>query len=256
MFLKTVCLLLAAFLMGLPSNLTAACCHAILVGDTFSPTGAIAFSELQESSLALERLCIASGIDYHETLLLGENGTQELNLAIDSLEHAISSFSEDLVFFLFLGHGYREVVEASPWPTFFFFHTGESLPMQTVLDRLNLMGPRLLCVLADCCNNPGTGKIQLNLTHSVKFPQMFLNQGNGKFILAAAEAGSVAYCTDQRHCCTQALWQALDEQLCKSPPSWEAVGPRIIQLLCPLQTPYYILDIDCEKIVYASISSF
>lgn len=256
MFLKSACILLSVFATSLPSSIEAACCHAILVGDTFSPTGSIAFSELQESSSALERLCIASKMDYHEILLLGDNGTQALNLAIDTLEKTIGSFSEDLVFFLFLGHGYREAGEGCPWPTFFFFHTRESFPMQKVLDRLNLIGARFLCVLADCCNNPLAGKIQLNPTSSVKLPQMFLNRGNGKFILTAAEAGSVAYCTDHRHCCTQALWKALDEQLRESLPSWEAVGPRVIQLLCPLQTPYYTLDIDCKKIVYASLSSF
>lgn len=247
-FFKHLCLSLCVDALFWLSHMEASCCHAILLGDAFSPTGAVARLELEESSLALKTLCFASGIEYKETLLLGENGIKALQSAIDSM----LSDTEDLVFFLFLGHGYREASTRSPWPTLFFFHTGESFPMQMLLDRLNRIPKKFLCVLADCCNHKVKYKTVLSVAYaadmdSVK-PRTLLNIAKGRFILAAAEAGSAAYCTRARHCCTAALWQALYEQFLQNEPNWEEIGPRVIQILSPLQIPYYILDMDSKNV--------
>ena len=135
--------------------------------------------------------------------------------------------NNDIVFFIYRGHGFRWANENEKWPRLALFYgktyptsdNSNSINLKEVKNILDKKGARLNIVLGDCCNNgDGVSVMTSNaywdsqvtaFTDVSKLRNLFINS-KGSIISSAAQPGEVSYAGYDGGLYTRSFISALD----------------------------------------------
>ncbi|MGV8136008.1 MAG: caspase family protein [Mangrovibacterium sp.] len=164
---KILLLFICQVLFLIPNFVRAQTLHAIVVANTFDENIGSA-CEGDCGNVFTEIKNIAQVLNYKDNLVV----VQDFDFSKQKLENAISNLqcnSNDVVLFYYTGHGARAVDDNSQWPQMSLNQNGENdnrnyVPLLRVFNLLQEKNPRLLIVLADCCNNVSQRVLPQNVT--------------------------------------------------------------------------------------------
>jgi hypothetical protein len=147
--LRAICLSLLLVLVP-AGTVRAANLHFIMFAETLD-TGIGTIQDLDAGTAWIQTIADATGLTLQTQTLTGTNLTP--GNARNMLE-ALNPAEDDVVYFVYSGHGYN--AGDSEWPTFAFLtFTGDPyVSLDEVVATLQPKAQRLLVVLADCCNVP------------------------------------------------------------------------------------------------------
>ncbi|MDX2071855.1 MAG: caspase family protein [Haliscomenobacter sp.] len=190
------------------TNTTGTTLHLIIAANT--SIGDIGMScSRDQSSLTAEFKGIASslGISYKQYLVNGDNFTKA---AVQNTLNGLYPGSNDIVIFVYRGHGFRWNNQQGAWPQLDmrsspYTRIGENtaLDLDYVFKTIKGKGGRLNIVLGDCCNStidipsPLTGSeflaMQANNNYNDdKLRALFMNT-KGNLLATAASPGEVSW---------------------------------------------------------------
>lgn len=209
--------------------------HAIVVCDSSDDSlKKAAFSDYRKIYNKLHFLADTAELKLHLTSCLDKEATPKhlleiiKNLKVDS---------DDVIFFYFAGHGFRDKNKKDSFPHLLFEETETACDFISLTQDLVDKGPRLLISLSDCCNNyiPESFLPEIVRNHSYwldsfqkKRIQTLLVDSEGIFIGTASEPGENAYSWDWGSAFTIAFLETLDEEIAENEhPDWEGVIHRI-----------------------------
>jgi hypothetical protein len=174
----------------------------------------------------------------------------EFNKAnVASLVSSINPGPNDIVFFIYRGHGFRWTDQKETWPrmdlrTSFYTPITEEVSMNLNEVYTNIVGKgaRLNIVLGDCCNSTvGISKMTTNnflnpqgdnQPDISKLKKLFIS-AKGNIISAASKPGEEAWVNELGGFYTTSFMQALKEQisfLYYQEPDWQKIINNTIQL--------------------------
>lgn len=143
---------LAAIVLGLlAAPVGAADLHFILVAETNDPAiGTI--DDLVNARAWAETIAANTGLALNLQTCAGDDVTL---LRVSQVVNNLDVTSDDVVYFYYSGHGGNP--DHRKWPVMYFLSSiasgGGGVAFDDVVTALQAKGPRLLIVLADCCNN-------------------------------------------------------------------------------------------------------
>ena len=205
--MKKICGLTPPIILKpLPRSLTTNL-HLIIVANTYD--GKIGKScETDRSNLVNEFRQTANvlGIGFKDYIVEGDNFTKANVL---STLNSVFPGSNDVVIFIYRGHGFRWSDQIDKWPRLALFNkvrpspdNSNSIALKEVKDILDSKGARLNIVLGDCCNDPqGVSYVTSNnffqaqvsaATDVSKLRSLFINT-KGSIISTAARPGEVSF---------------------------------------------------------------
>ena len=221
--------------------------HFVLVANTLDPSIG-ASCALDETNLRNEfkQIAAALNIGFKEYVFADENNfnKDKVKTALNSLQPA----SNDIVVFIYRGHGYRTTAQQDDWPmldirtsAFQPISSSNGLGLLEVYNILNSKGARLNVILGDCCNSyidqsPITSNnfmtFQLNNnTDLSKLKKLFIGS-KGTILSAAARKGEVSYASAQGGLYTLSFLQALHESISylnSEQPNWDKLIANTIE---------------------------
>lgn len=180
-----------------------------------------------------------------------ETGTMPLKKNYDSKTvkevcDQLTVNKKDTILFYFGGHGFRTGDRNEKWPSLLLPKkiNGRTrkvgLPVKTIFKTLSAKKPRLLIVLADCCNNwlpadvapPAASKKAEDRKESYK--KLFL-QSSGHFLVSGCLKGQKSRSNSRKGgFFTSEFFQQLEDgtvarsdRLSQQPPTWDSILKRI-----------------------------
>ncbi len=228
------------------SSLIYADIYALVMGDTLSPTGVAAAGDIDFIQKKLRKVGAITSLKVHARVLMGKELTAE---AILDYLHNLSIESDDVILFYYVGHGYRTSFKTSVWPYLYLCSESKGLNLDTIIEGVIAIKPRLALIVADCCNNvmddetdaPWEKNVQAVLQkRSLQegYRRLF-NHSKGIVICCASSLGEYAYCYKNGHVFTGAFWKALREESSSASPCWSGVLDRVKTRVQAHQIPYY-----------------
>jgi hypothetical protein len=196
-------------------------------------------NEFQEVSNTL-------GISFRKYIVEGSNFTKTQTL---STLNNLSVGSNDVIVFIYRGHGFRWSNQSETWPqmdlrtsNYTRFGANTSLGLQEAYTIIQGKKARLNIVLADCCNNDiGINKINnspymqmqsKNIYDAVKLRKLFI-EAEGSILSCAASPGEYSWVNNTMGgFYTVSFMQSLREEvsyLNKSTPKWSAILNSTVQ---------------------------
>ena len=214
--------------------------HLIIAANTMvsdiGPACQIDFNNVRSEFAGVAK-CLGMRLD--EALVVGNNYSKDaLFTAMDNLHPG----SDDVVMFVYTGHGFRFKDQPDAYPNMDLTSTAYEDPTESyaslsdVFKTITSKGARLNIVLSDCCNS------EVNLTQPIissnslfsrsntsfdrnKVQQLFL-RSQGNIIATAASPGEVAWCGSNGGFFLLSVIESLRNQISvmrNTPPSWEAL---------------------------------
>jgi len=216
-----VCLI--TLFVAFPMGVSAATLHAIIAVDTEDGTiGPSVRVDLGKMQGLVNNISQYTGLATAGRAISGN----ELNRRnIMSAVEGLSVGSDDVVLFYYAGHGYNPSETA--WPAMNL--SGDDLPLKTVRETLKAKNPRLLIVMADTCNAPGSGGgfDARDAGKANNYKVLFLKY-RGTITASSSEPGEYSYSNATiGGFYTNAFLNSLTTELVSNQtPSWDAIMER------------------------------
>ena len=197
------------FLLAIQINASGQTLHSIVIADTYD-------KQLEGPCFSDKETVLAELATISQVLNL-KHSNKEIQGEEFKIENIISSISNiscsnnDVLFFYYTGHGARSKVNNSKWPqmSINLYDIDDKseyyLSLQKVIELLEAKKPRLLIVVADCCNNISnvvlpdiSVKGQTTVKDDNKLTEVYKNlflKPKGKVIVSSSGPGqfSIAY---------------------------------------------------------------
>jgi hypothetical protein len=253
------------------TNSSSSTLHLVLVANTFDPTiGSGCATDERNLRNEFSEVADALGVSFREYIVDGSSFSKE---SVLSQLNSISPSSNDIVLFIYRGHGFRWKNQTEDWPrmdlrtsSYADITDNTSMNLAEVYTVLKNKGARLNIVLADCCNSEvdvSSVTTSNYLTFQVdnnsdigKLKKLFLN-ADGMILSAAAQKGEVSWTTPQGGLYSMSFLQALREEisyLSSAPCSWNDLISKTISLARNKSTPAYCSNCTLQDgIKYVSI---
>jgi hypothetical protein len=253
------------------TNNSSSTLHLVLVANTFDPTiGSGCATDERNLRNEFNEVADALGVSFREYIVDGSSFSKE---SVLSQLNSISPSSNDIVLFIYRGHGFRWKNQTEDWPrmdlrtsSYADITDNTSMNLAEVYTVLKNKGARLNIVLADCCNSEvdvSSVTTSNYLTFQVdnnsdigKLKKLFLN-ADGMILSAAAQKGEVSWTTPQGGLYSMSFLQALREEisyLSSAPCSWNDLISKTISLARNKSTPAYCSNCTLQDgIKYVSI---
>ncbi|MFN3076599.1 MAG: caspase family protein [Alphaproteobacteria bacterium] len=230
-------LLVASILLSNPVQ--AQTLHALLVGDTIDLVsnpgkgiGVSVQSDLDRFHREIERLATAAGLKFNGIVVkdLNFNGKQLVG-ALATMKRQVKR--DDVVVFLYSGHGIGDATKDTKWP-FMVFPDGD-LDSANIVDAIADMHPRLMLSLIDACNSQGEpvnrppgqadgGVLPLQMTASERVAiRSLLTEYQGTVVAASARPGEVSAAPASGGILAGGFLRALATEVRSTKPSLENV---------------------------------
>lgn len=230
--------------------------HLVIVANTLDPsigTGCAA----DETNLKNEfrQISDALGFSLRQYVVDGSDFSKAKVLA---MLNSLTPGSNDIVVFIYRGHGFRWKGQTSDWPrmdlrgsSYDSITENSSMNLSEVYSTLKDKGARLNIILGDCCNSevdvsPVTNTNFLsfqvdNNSDISKLKNLFL-KSNGIILSSAAQKGEVSWVTAQGGLYSISFLQALREEvsyLSDDTCNWDNIISKTITLARSKSTPAY-----------------
>jgi hypothetical protein len=221
--------------------------HLVLIANTNDPTIGMGCAS-DEANLKNEfrQVADALGISFRQYIIDGSSFSKE---NVVSTLNSLYPGANDVVLFVYRGHGFRWKDQANDWPrmdlrpsSYADITENSSMNLSEVYSALKNKGARLSIILADCCNNeinasPVTNSNYLtfqfdNNSDVSKLKKLFMGS-NGILLSSAAQKGEVSWTTSQGGLYSMSFLQALREgisYLSNDPCSWNNIITKTISL--------------------------
>lgn len=179
--------------------------HAIVIANTFDESiGSACAGDC--GNVFTEIKNIAQVLNYKDNLVV----LQDYDFSKQKLEEAITNLqcnTNDVVLFYYTGHGARAENDNSQWPQMSFNQNDENdsrnyVPLLRVFNQLKEKNPRLLIVLADCCNNiseqvlpQNVSKGQTTVSDESNLVQVYkslYNDLSGTILVSSSKPGEIS----------------------------------------------------------------
>lgn len=182
--------------------------HLMVVANTsISDIGAGCKVDLDHLKEEFDGIAKALKISFNPVIIKGSDFSKEIVL---QQINALNVKADDIVIFVYRGHGFRWSDQESPYPCL-ALTLSQSTPvtddntmlLETPFKMLQAKGGRLNLVLADCCNS-SIGRPQLAVNNNILYMQsnmsarieklsdLFLNR-KGSLIISASDQGEVSW---------------------------------------------------------------
>ena len=221
--------------------------HFVIVANTLDGTiGKSCVSDKDRMNIEFNNIADALQIGYKEYEVSG----YDFNKAnVTALLDKVNPSSNDIVFFIYRGHGFRWADQKETWPrmdlrTSFYTPISDdvSMNLNSVYNTIVAKGARLNIVLGDCCNSTiGLSRMTTNnflnpqgdnRPDISKLKKLFIS-ARGNIISAAAKPGEEAWVNELGGFYTTSFMQALKEQisyLYYQEPDWQKIINYTVQL--------------------------
>jgi hypothetical protein len=201
--------------------------HLVVVANTMiSDIGASCIADRDKLDYEFSGISDALGLSYRKYVV---DGTNFNKANVDYTLNLIHPSSNDIVVFVYRGHGFRWDNQTDAYPmmdlrpsSYMTISQQNSMSLSYVYNTIKAKGARLNLVLADCCNNKIgisqiTGNSFLNLQADnkpdiSKLKRLFMN-AKGSIISAAAKAGEYSWANPLGGFFTISFIQALKEKI-------------------------------------------
>ena len=246
--------------------------HLVLIANTHDPTIGIGCAS-DEANLKNEfqQVADALGISFKQYIIDGSSFSKE---NVVSALNSLYPGNNDIVFFVYRGHGFRWKDQTSDWPrmdlrpsSYADITDNSSMNLSEVYSALKGKGARLNIILADCCNSeisssPVTNSNYLtfqfdNNSDVSKLRKLFMNS-TGILLSSAAQKGEVSWTTSQGGLYSMSFLQALREgisYLSNDPCNWNNIITNTITLARSKSTPTFCSNCTLQDgIKYVSIT--
>jgi hypothetical protein len=226
------------------SNITL---HFVIVANTLDGTiGKSCVNDKDRLNYEFSSIADALQIGYKQYEVSGYDFNKE---NVTALLDKVNPSSNDIVFFIYRGHGFRWSNQTETWPrmdlrtSFYTPITDEvSMNLNTVYNTIVAKGARLNIVLGDCCNSVvGMSRATTNnflnpqgdnRPDISKLKKLFIS-ARGNIISAAAKPGEEAWVNELGGFYTTSFMQALKEQisfLYYQEPDWQKIINYTVEL--------------------------
>lgn len=146
----------------------AATLHALLIGDSHDDElGEAIIEDMNRMHKAVKKISNITKLQKNEIQLCGSKANRKN--VLEKIKK-LKVESDDVIIAYFTMHGYRSKSKSSRWPDLFFGEDNGGVDMDYFTTLIAEKNPRLLIVLADCCNvyvTPG----EISSTWRKKSPQ-------------------------------------------------------------------------------------
>jgi len=246
--------------------------HLVLIANTFDPTiGNGCASDETNLKNEFRQVANALGISFREYIV---DGSSFLKQNVVSTLNSVYPGANDVVLFVYRGHGFRWKDQTNDWPrmdlrpsSYDNINENTSMNLSEVYSTLKDKGARLNLILADCCNSeintsPVTNSNYLtfqfdNNSDVSKLRRLFMDS-NGILLSSAAQKGEVSWTTSQGGLYCMSFLQALREgisYLSNDPCSWNNIISKTISLARNKSTPTFCSNCTLQDgIKYVSIT--
>lgn len=250
------------------TNSEAATLHAILIGDSHDDElGEAIVEDLNRMHKTIKKISNITKLYKNEIQLYGSKANRQN--VLEKIKK-IQVKSDDVVIAYFTMHGYRSKRKESRWPDLFFGQDNAGVDLEYFTDILNEKHPRLLIVLADCCNAyvaPGEvsstwrKKTVRSYSRAVRldnisqnYKELFLNT-SGVIMASGSAPGEPSYGSDEEGSLftiafVESLESVTDDE---DTATWEAIFEEVAEFvedetdiedgMDEPQTPQYQLDL-------------
>lgn len=202
--------IITLILLITPYALHGATLHALLIGDSHDDIlGEAIIEDMNHMHKAVKKIANITKLSKNEIQLCGSQATRKNVLQEIKQLHV---GPDDVVIAYFTMHGYRNESKSSRWPDLFFGEDDAGADLNFFSAALSEKNPRLLIVLADCCNvyvKPGeissTWRLKTHVHHhrlargsTIKnnYERLFLGTA-GVIIASGSEPGEPSYGSDE-----------------------------------------------------------
>jgi len=201
--------------------------HLIVIANTLiGDIGASCAADRDKLDYEFRSIAEALGTGYEKHILDGNNFNKP---AVQQLLTSFSPGKNDIVIFVYRGHGFRWNNQTDAYPmldlrssTYTAISQATSLSLSEVYNKLKAKGARLNLVLGDCCNNT-VGLNQVTATSFLnsqtdnkpdisKLKKLFMN-ARGNLISAAARAGEYSWANPFGGFYTLSFIQAMKDKI-------------------------------------------
>ena len=211
---------------------------AIVVGNTLPRENNVGREhDVMKMIDELEKISEYTGLKLDLTLYIHEEYNSKLLTKLEK----ISVNQDDVLFFYYSGHGYRESdkpPEENPWPNIHIDLEKKGIDHKVITEILQEKGPRLLFSLVNSCNNITDEKIEL-VRRGVSFEKPSSVQENykklflehsGTIVSSSSIPGQYSYRNPEKGTLyLEGFLNALHEEVKREGElSWEAIFLRTI----------------------------
>ena len=247
--------------------------HLVLVANTLDPSIGTGCTT-DETNLRNEfrQIADALGVSFNEYVIDGYSFSKEKVLAT---LNSLTPGSNDIVMFIYRGHGFRWKDQTSDWPrmdlrtsSYAEISDNSSMNLADVYSVLKSKGARLNIILGDCCNSEvNASSVTANnyLTFQVdnnsdisKLKNLFLKT-TGIILSSAAQKGEVSWNTAQGGLYSISFLQALREEisyLSNEACNWDNILTKTITLARSKSTPTFCSNCTLQNgIKYVSVAN-
>lgn len=246
--------------------------HLVLIANTYDPSiGTGCASDEMNLKNEFRQVASALGMTLREYIVDGSSFSKS---NVVSTLNSLYPGNNDVVLFIYRGHGFRWKDQANDWPrmdlrpsSYDDITENSSMNLSEVYSALKNKGARLNLILADCCNSevnasPVTNSNYLtfqfdNNSDVAKLRKLFMNS-NGILLSSAAQKGEVSWTTSQGGLYMMSFLQALREgisYLSNDPCSWNNIISNTINLARNKSTPTFCSNCSLQDgIKYVSIT--
>jgi len=248
--------------------------HLLLVANTLDPSIGVGCTT-DETNLRNEfrQIANALNVSFQEYIV---DGTSFSKNKVLSMLNSVSPGSNDIVIFIYRGHGFRWKDQTSDWPrmdlrtsSYDPITENSSMNLADVYNTLKNKGARLNIILGDCCNSEiNASSVTANnfLTFQVdnnsdisKLKKLFLGT-NGTVLSSAAQKGEVSWNTPQGGLYSISFLQAVREQisyLSNEVCNWDNILTKTITLARSKSTPTFCSNCTLQNgIKYISVVNY
>ena len=248
--------------------------HLVVISNTLDPSIGMGCTT-DETNLKNEfrQVADALGVSFQEYIVNGYAFSKEKVL---STLNSLTPGSNDIVMFIYRGHGFRWKDQTDDWPrmdlrtsSYTTISESNSMNLSEVYNSLKSKGARLNIILGDCCNSEiNASSVTANnyLTFQVdnnsdisKLKNLFLNT-KGIILSSAAQKGEVSWNTPQGGLYSISFLQALKEEtsyLSSNTCSWDNILTKTITLARNKSTPTFCSNCTLQNgIKYVSLGGY
>ena len=245
--------------------------HLVLIANTYDPTiGTGCATDETNLKNEFRQIANALGVSFKEYVI---DGAAFSKINVVSTLNSVAPASNDIVLFIYRGHGFRWKDQTDDWPrmdlrtsSYADINENSSMNLSEVYSTLKNKGARLNIILGDCCNseinassvtNSNYLNFQFDNNSDVsKLKKLFMGS-NGIILSSAAQKGEVSWNTPQGGLYSMSFLQALREDisyLSTGPCSWNNIISKTIDLARSKSTPTFCANCTLQDgIKYISV---
>jgi len=246
--------------------------HLVIIANTLDPTiGTGCAADETNLKNEFRQIADALGFSFQQYIVDGDTFSKE---KVSNTLNTLIPGPNDIVVFIYRGHGFRWKGQASDWPrmdlrksSYDSITEKTSMNLVDVYNSLKNKGARLNIILGDCCNSeldvsPVTTTNYLNFqvdnnSDINKLKALFL-KSNGIILSSAAQKGEVSWVTAQGGLYSISFLQALREEvsyLSSENCNWDNILSKTITLARSKSTPTFCSNCTTQNgIKYVSVS--